>query len=102
MSFFDDGEETFLDGIPYPEALSRSVLYVGETWKPAANVQYVQNFFRDFEEERSEARAEEQEEIKTDIDKAGVTFSSVGGLSAFDNVDGETEPAFAPESGLNN
>ena len=38
---FDTDEETFLERIPYPEALSRATINQGETWKLVANVEFV-------------------------------------------------------------
>ena len=52
---FDTDEETFLERIPYPEALSRSALHVGEMWKLQANVEYVQSFSEQVEHEHTEA-----------------------------------------------
>lgn len=55
LGVFDEDEETFFENIPYPEALSRSVLHVGETWKLAANVQYLRDIMKQAEVERTEA-----------------------------------------------
>lgn len=55
LSVFDEDEETFFENIPHPEALTRGVLHVGETWKLAANVQYLRDIMEQAELEHTEA-----------------------------------------------
>ena len=74
---FDTDEETFLERIPYPEALSRAQLHVGETWKLAANVQYIRDAvasaerehemaIQDVEDEATERAIESNDETRAD------------------------------------
>lgn len=63
---FDEDEETFLDAIPYPEALSRGVIRQGETWKLAANVQYLKDAVAGFEKEHEEAVQAAYDEYEDD------------------------------------
>lgn len=91
---FDEDEEQFLDGIPYPEALSRGVIRQGETWKLAANVQYIQDCVAGFEKEHEEAvqnAHEEHEEDKREGEDEGRKEAIAEVKDAIDNIM-ETNP----------
>lgn len=52
---FDTEERQFLEGIPYPQTLTRKDLCGGDTWKLEANVQYLKDSVAQFEFEHEQA-----------------------------------------------
>lgn len=67
---FDENEEDFLARIPYPEALSRDVLHVGETWKLYLNVDYLRGVFSQDQSDHDEAVKAQREEQESDLSTA--------------------------------